>query len=41
MLLGTTLPSLLCVGYMGDLEPLYQRQEPEQSLEANDRTVCV
>ena len=41
LLLGTTSPDLLCLGYMGGLEPLYQRQEPEQPLEANDRTVCV
>src|SRR5918992_141988 len=41
LLLGTTLPSLLSFGYVGDFELLYQRQEPEQPLEANDRTVCV
>jgi hypothetical protein len=37
LLLGTTSPVLLCLGYLGGLEPLYQRQEPEQPLEANDR----
>jgi hypothetical protein len=41
LLLGTTSPVLLCLGYVGGLEPLYQRQEPEQPLEANDRTLCV
>jgi hypothetical protein len=41
LLLGTTLPTLLSFGYMGGFEPLYQRQEPEQPFEANDRTVCV
>ena len=41
LLLGTTSPILLCFGDMGGLEPLYQRQESEQPLEANDRTVCV
>jgi hypothetical protein len=41
LLLGTTSPTLLSFGYMGGLELLYQRQEPEQPLEAKDRTVCV
>jgi hypothetical protein len=41
LLLGTTWPSLLCLGYVGGLEPLYQRQEPEQPFDANDRIVCV
>jgi hypothetical protein len=41
LLLGTTSPSLLCFGYVGGFESLYQRQEPEQPFEANDRTVCV
>jgi hypothetical protein len=41
LLLGTTSPILLSFGYVGSFEPLYQRQEAEQPLEANDRTVRV